>query len=178
MIFFENERACWCVWIDQKFAITYTYTWFNILWWIFRDFFRNFSKNRHFWKFWGFLEKVTPGPPGVDILGKSASKIGKKGVKIRIYGTNDVLTSIFRTFYPILGSPRGWSEFCIFQNVKNFQKSWFCKIHKNGISEMWFFSKMNVPEGVNRESENLISRIPIHDLKFCDELFLWFLGIF
>ena len=32
MIFFENERACMCVWIGQKFAITYRYTWFGILW--------------------------------------------------------------------------------------------------------------------------------------------------
>ena len=29
--FFENERACMCVWIVQKFAITYTYTWFVFL---------------------------------------------------------------------------------------------------------------------------------------------------
>ena len=42
---------------------------------------------------------------------------------------------------------------------------------------MWFFSKMNVPEGVNTEAENLISRIPIRDLTFCDEFFFdfsWF----
>ena len=30
MIFFENERACMCAWIGRKFAITYTYTWFNV----------------------------------------------------------------------------------------------------------------------------------------------------
>ena len=27
---------------------------------------------------------------------------------------------------------------------------------------------MNVPEGVNTEVENLLSRIPIRDLTFCD----------
>ena len=33
---------------------------------------------------------------------------------------------------------------------------------------------MNVPEGVNKEVENLLSRIPIRDLTFCDELFAIF----
>ena len=42
---------------------------------------------------------------------------------------------------------------------------------------MWFFSKMNVPEGVNREAKNLLSRIPIRDLTFCDEFFA-ILGFF
>ena len=30
---------------------------------------------------------------------------------------------------------------------------------------------MNVPEGVNTEAENLLSRIPIRDLTFLDEFF-------
>ena len=36
---------------------------------------------------------------------------------------------------------------------------------------------MNVPEGVNREVKNLLSRIPIRDLTFCDEFFV-ILGFF
>ena len=36
---------------------------------------------------------------------------------------------------------------------------------------------MNVPEGVNREPENLLSRIGIRDLSFCDEFFV-ILGFF
>ena len=31
---------------------------------------------------------------------------------------------------------------------------------------------MNVPEGVNTEAENLLSRIPIPDLIFCDNFFM------
>ena len=34
---------------------------------------------------------------------------------------------------------------------------------------------MNVPEGVNRETENLLSRIPIRDLTFCDVFFRFFM---
>ena len=30
---------------------------------------------------------------------------------------------------------------------------------------------MNVPEGVNTEVENLLSRIPIRDSTFCDDFF-------
>ena len=36
---------------------------------------------------------------------------------------------------------------------------------------------MNVPEGVNREVENLLSRIGIRDSTFCDEFFV-ILGFF
>ena len=42
---------------------------------------------------------------------------------------------------------------------------------------MWFFSKMNVPEGVNREAKNLLSRIGIRDSTFCDQFFV-ILGFF
>ena len=42
---------------------------------------------------------------------------------------------------------------------------------------MWFFSKMNELMGVNREVENLLSRIPIRDLSFCDQFFV-ILGFF
>ena len=37
---------------------------------------------------------------------------------------------------------------------------------------------MNVPEGVNTEAENLLSRIPIRDSTFFDEFFRDFLGLF
>ena len=37
---------------------------------------------------------------------------------------------------------------------------------------------MNVPEGVNTEAENLLSRIPIRDLAFCDEFFMIFRNFF
>ena len=33
---------------------------------------------------------------------------------------------------------------------------------------------MNVPEGVNTEAKNLLSRIGIRDLAFCDEFFQFF----
>ena len=36
---------------------------------------------------------------------------------------------------------------------------------------MWFFSKMNELVCVNIEAENLLSRIPIRDLTFCDRTF-------
>ena len=147
MIFFENERAWGCEQRGRKFAITYTYTWFSILWWIFCNF-RIFLKIWHFWKFSRFLEKVTPDPQGSTFWERSEFKIGKNGVKIGIYGTNCEFYLNFQDFAPILGSPRGQSEFHIFQNVKNFQKSGFCKIRKKGISKMWFFSKMNELMGV------------------------------
>ena len=169
MIFFENERAWGCEHRGRKFAITYTYTWFDIFWRIFRDFLGIFQKILILGNFWDFWKKGPRDPQGSTFWERSGSKIGKNGVKIGIYGTNYHFYLNFRTFDPLLGSPRGRSEFHIFQNVKNFQKSGFCKIHKNGISKMWFFSKMNVPEGVNREAENLLSRIPIRDSTFCDE---------
>ena len=40
---------------------------------------------------------------------------------------------------------------------------------------MWFFSKMNELVRVNREAENLLSRIPIRDSTFFDEAFQFFM---
>ena len=91
-------------------------------------FFRNFSKNPDFWKFLTFLEKVTPGGPGVDFLGNVGVENREKWGKMVIYGTNYSFYLNFQDFDPILGSPRGWSGFCIFQNHQNFQKSGFCNI--------------------------------------------------
>ena len=70
VIFFENERACMCVWIGQKFAITYPYTWFHILWWIFlifRDFL--FFRKMSFLKIVNIFGKGSPRARRVDLFG-------------------------------------------------------------------------------------------------------------
>ena len=128
VIFFENERACMCEQRGRKFAITYPYTWFDIFWRIFRDFLGIFRKILIFGNFWHFWKKWPLGVPGSTFWEMLGSKIGKNDVKMSIYGTNYQFYLNFKYFYPILGSPRGWSGFCIFQNHENFQKSWFCNI--------------------------------------------------
>ena len=85
----------------------------------------------------GIFGKSDPrDPQGSTFWERSGSKIGKNEVKIDIYGTNYLFYLNFQDFDPLLGSPRGRSEFYIFQNHQNFQKSGFCKIPKKGISKM------------------------------------------
>ena len=78
MIFFENERACMCEQRGRKFAITYTYTWFDIFWRIFRDFLGIFQKIMIFGNFWDFWKKGAWGGSRVDFLGKVGVKNWEK----------------------------------------------------------------------------------------------------
>lgn len=48
----------------------------------------------------------------------------------------------------------------------------FSKFCKNTFSKSNFFSKMNELTGVFKKSKNLLSRIDIRDLRFCDDSFL------
>ena len=43
---------------------------------------------------------------------------------------------------------------------------------KNGWSKHDFFVTLNAPVGVHEKVENLLTRIGIRDLTFCDEFFL------
>ena len=131
MIFFENERACGCVWIGQKFAITYRYTWFHILWSIFCNF-RIFWKIWHFWKFSWFLEKSDLGS---WIFGKSRGKIWKKVVKA-LFTEETIHFTSFLSIFHHFGVPQGLIK------VSHFPKS--LKISKNRTFTK--FLKMRFPK--------------------------------
>jgi len=73
----------------------------------FRDFLGLFRKIDIFGNFRDFWKKGALGVPGSTFWERLRLKIGRNGVKMMIYGTNDVFYLNFQDFTPILGSPRG-----------------------------------------------------------------------
>ena len=49
---------------------------------------------------------------------------------------------------------------------------------ENGWSKHDFLVALNVPRGVHKKTKNLLTRIGIHDLLFCDNFFHDFLEFF
>ena len=61
-------------------------------------------------------------------------------------------------------------ELRTFCNVNSFQKMLhFYLTLKNGGPKHDFFVLLNEPAGVHERVENLLTRIGIHDLIFCEE---------
>ena len=142
MIFFENERACMCEHRGRKFAITYTYTWFDIFWRIFSWFFRNFSKNPDFWKFWGFLEKVTFGGPRVDFLGKVGVENWEKWGKNKDLRNKLFILPEFSGLYPHFRVPQGLIRILHFPKMSKFPKMLILQhFIKRRFSKCDFFRK-------------------------------------
>ena len=115
-----------------------------------------------------------PGPPPgtpwpwPGLFGKMGGQDPQNEVKSAVSGTKRVFWWHFPDFGPRRNPPRPlkWPKI-----VKNWH---FLDPPKKGGVSTWFFSKMNVPEGVNTEAENLLSRIPIRDSTFFDEFFVIF----
>ena len=122
MIFFENERACMCEQKARKFAITYTYTWFDIFWRIVSWFFRTFSKNHHFWKFWEFLEKGGPRDPRDWLLGKVRVRNSEKWGKNGDLRNKRYVLPQFSRFLPHFRVPQGLIRLSHFPKSSKFPK--------------------------------------------------------
>ena len=109
----------------------------------------------------------TPWPwPG--LFGKMGGWDSKNEVKSDISGTKHYFWWRFPDFVP-LTDPSGPLKSWKISKNRHFldpPKKW-------GVST-WFFSKMNELVCVNREAENLLSRIPIRDSTFFDEFFVIF----
>ena len=109
-----------------------------------------------------------PPDPDLDFLEKWGVETPKNEVKSDISGTKHYFWWRFPDFGPLMDPSGPLKSWKISKN-RHFldpPKKW-------GVST-WFFSKMNELVCVNREAENLLSRIPIRDSTFFDEFFVIF----
>ena len=143
MIFFENERAWGCEQRGRKFAITYTYTWFDIFWWIFRDFLGIFRKIDIFGNFWDFW-KSDPGTTRGRLLGKARVENLEKWGKNQDLRNKRCVLPEFAGLWPHFRVPQGlirilhfpksskFPKMLILQHFikRHFQKVIFCEIER------------------------------------------------